>query len=676
MKWINRLCALLLLVILFLPIFDKGLRDNDSQEVVFALEHSMISTREQLTAAISSAEQGDVLLVDDLDFGLPDLPLAVTINKSITIKSGKESGRSVFVGGSFFVEGVSEKISVSFEGIDFLGTNENASEFLFENDGYLEEGVYVPPQIKKHIFSALTFKGNVDGSVKNCAFKGYVNACGSAINADNAGNSKHVNLRLERVSFNGNAAREGGAVYIGEGTELNALACGFLSNVATNGGGLYIKKSHSFLDGCIFAENTAKSVGGGIYLSIVESTPVTLLNVSIYQNVADNGGGVGFVPNLGNNGKLNLLFCSYYKNITQNELYSFDLPEQPYANFFGCAVVDDALPEIYNETDEGDEYYTPWERWYPSSENGYNYVALLSQSEEDGLSFTVEKDRLALLGGEFPVLSLDEIPEGFGFAFKNVYGALLIGSNAGDFVVTVKSETETSTQSFDYGNVIALPTPYKTGHSFMNWTTDEGDEIDVERIAFGTKELVLMPVFVPNSYNLTLYYAQGPEQRTVVFGEEIILPTAQKDKYDFIGWFTEENGGGVQFENGDNYLIEGDLTLYAVFKKRIPWGGIIGTISGVTVIAIAIIILVLVWKKKEQKLISQAESALASGNLPDTSSLTAREKEVLELLLKGKKRYEIAQALFVSEETVKKQITSIYRKLGVSSRSELFAKFM
>ena len=61
--------------------------------------------------------------------------------------------------------------------------------------------------------------------------------------------------------------------------------------------------------------------------------------------------------------------------------------------------------------------------------------------------------------------------------------------------------------------------------------------------------------------------------------------------------------------------------------------------------------------------------------LPNIDALSPREKEVLELLLKGKQRSEIATVLFISENTVKKNISSIYSKLNVSSRSELFALF-
>lgn len=52
-------------------------------------------------------------------------------------------------------------------------------------------------------------------------------------------------------------------------------------------------------------------------------------------------------------------------------------------------------------------------------------------------------------------------------------------------------------------------------------------------------------------------------------------------------------------------------------------------------------------------------------------ALTAREREVLNALAADKKRREIADELFVSENTVKKHVSHIYEKLGVASRKEL-----
>jgi DNA-binding NarL/FixJ family response regulator len=59
----------------------------------------------------------------------------------------------------------------------------------------------------------------------------------------------------------------------------------------------------------------------------------------------------------------------------------------------------------------------------------------------------------------------------------------------------------------------------------------------------------------------------------------------------------------------------------------------------------------------------------------EQSNLTEREKEILQLLIKGNSYKEIASALFISVETLNSHIKNIYRKLNVHSRSELAAKF-
>ncbi|HNS52714.1 MAG TPA: response regulator transcription factor [Anaerolineae bacterium] len=58
---------------------------------------------------------------------------------------------------------------------------------------------------------------------------------------------------------------------------------------------------------------------------------------------------------------------------------------------------------------------------------------------------------------------------------------------------------------------------------------------------------------------------------------------------------------------------------------------------------------------------------------PDVARLTDRELDVLRLLARGWDNSRIAQELVITEGTVKNHITSIYGKLGVSSRAEATA---
>lgn len=59
---------------------------------------------------------------------------------------------------------------------------------------------------------------------------------------------------------------------------------------------------------------------------------------------------------------------------------------------------------------------------------------------------------------------------------------------------------------------------------------------------------------------------------------------------------------------------------------------------------------------------------------PELSRLSTREKDVLERILQDKKRKEIAEELYITENTVKKHISSIFTKLEVENRNELLEK--
>lgn len=61
--------------------------------------------------------------------------------------------------------------------------------------------------------------------------------------------------------------------------------------------------------------------------------------------------------------------------------------------------------------------------------------------------------------------------------------------------------------------------------------------------------------------------------------------------------------------------------------------------------------------------------------VPDTGeTFTPREVEVLRLIAAGASNRDIAEQLVVAERTVKSHVTSILRKLNVTSRSQTAAR--
>lgn len=56
--------------------------------------------------------------------------------------------------------------------------------------------------------------------------------------------------------------------------------------------------------------------------------------------------------------------------------------------------------------------------------------------------------------------------------------------------------------------------------------------------------------------------------------------------------------------------------------------------------------------------------------------LTAREDEILQLIFHGKDNQEIATALCISENTLKKHLQNLYKKTGINNRIQLMGLYM
>lgn len=80
-----------------------------------------------------------------------------------------------------------------------------------------------------------------------------------------------------------------------------------------------------------------------------------------------------------------------------------------------------------------------------------------------------------------------------------------------------------------------------------------------------------------------------------------------------------------------------------------------------------------VWVEKEV-VVQSSETKIIDLKRIDELQISKRELEVLNLLATGKSNDEIAQALFVSRNTIKTHIANLYQKLDVKRRTQALEK--
>jgi DNA-binding CsgD family transcriptional regulator len=85
----------------------------------------------------------------------------------------------------------------------------------------------------------------------------------------------------------------------------------------------------------------------------------------------------------------------------------------------------------------------------------------------------------------------------------------------------------------------------------------------------------------------------------------------------------------------------------------------------------------LIRRRGERRLtVQQADGALLLEERHEGIELTAREREVLDWVARGKTNGEIAQLLWLTPKTVGKHLENVYAKLGVSTRTAAVARFL
>jgi two-component system, NarL family, response regulator LiaR len=167
----------------------------------------------------------------------------------------------------------------------------------------------------------------------------------------------------------------------------------------------------------------------------------------------------------------------------------------------------------------------------------------------------------------------------------------------------------------------------------------------VELTMFYRPDVVLMDVVMPeiDGISATRQIVQAAPEQLVV-----MLTSSDETEMGFLGL----RAGAVGYLSKD---VDVDVLPRALR----------GTLNGEAAIS----------RRLSMQLIEQFRKApeASAGMRPVRSPLTAREWEVVDLLIQGQTTDEIAESLVLSHETVRSHIKNLMRKLGAKTRGEAIA---
>ncbi len=698
----------------------------------------LITTEAALKEALHNAKEGDTILVGDIEFAYS--PIGMTLSKGVTIKSGKNAP-AVFSGGAFAVMGgASEQdtIDIFFENITFNGVND------VDNIDFTGKQIMSASKIRPAVF----FSRCVNAEFYNCDFSGYTMPNGGAVYGIYSSSDSvayRLSVSFEDCSLNANAGGYGGAIYLsGSGNiflnmkncemsrnvagyggaiwadqsvvELDSciisdnrfenfypdtltkgggiyVNCGTLhmkncyvtDNKALNGGGIALSYTESVIDGCVISGNTALKNGGGIWNENYGNNLVTVVNSTIANNTAEEGGALYISENeaelgSGGIGKTFLVLTTLSGNSPHIKEYF-----EERLSMFGCALHGEGQKEAV-----------------PSEENNYCYF---TEDKHSGDPYNHLAGTKEISGDILKGISGDR--------FANRYGIFYAGNNAHSdttYRFLVDGEVR-DTFTVGYGEIPSIPEYEKNGYTFSTWQFDDQSSYDYNSVLFvggGTDSVDLHAVWTPNIYEATFHHGVMEEKVYCTFGSVIPFPkTLDKNGYTFAGWFTLPDGGGEQLSDDSVYDIVGETSYYAYYRASGLNPSIIIAIL-LTIVISALVAGVIRYfatrkginddflpvnnspisnedisthiPKSEaapvQKIVktryTDEEIEHIINATEETHLLTARELEVFQELLKGKKQGEIAYNLGITVPTVKDNAGRIYSKLGVANKNEMF----
>jgi DNA-binding NarL/FixJ family response regulator len=177
----------------------------------------------------------------------------------------------------------------------------------------------------------------------------------------------------------------------------------------------------------------------------------------------------------------------------------------------------------------------------------------------------------------------------------------------------------------------------------------DGREL-LDRLDELAPDVVLLDLRMPNLDGLgTLQTLQNTNNTRV----KVIVLTASEDKNEFVQAMKLGCAGIVLKQTSADLIVKSIRKVY---------GGEIWLDSHTTAA---------VMRQFASAQESSSTTGTGSGRVRERSPLSAREREIVALVAQGFKNKEMAEKMFISEQTVKNHLHNIFDKLGVSDRLEL-----
>jgi len=165
--------------------------------------------------------------------------------------------------------------------------------------------------------------------------------------------------------------------------------------------------------------------------------------------------------------------------------------------------------------------------------------------------------------------------------------------------------------------------------------------------------------FIAPSLNQFAYKLEPRDREWIPLGSANTVTVSRLKPGEYRLHVKGSNPDGVWNENG----FEIGLRLVPPFW-RTTWFAVLALLF----VASGIATVVRMWMKLKSAFIVAGDRA---DSVIDSYDLTAREQEILRLILQGASNKDIEQKLFISASTVRNHIYNIYQKLGVRNRLEL-----